>query len=291
MQQRKKRWGDRYDGYRLRTLPPMTKVETHILVNRNGSTNIFEDSFDIDVIEAYIHEMRAKGLKGFGIMHVIIAAYLRTLSQRPGLNRFISGQRVYAHKKVVIALTIKQEMKLESPDTVIKVEFSPDDTAETVYERFTQAINGFRENPDNDFEDVVKVLAKIPRLLMKFGVWGLKTLDYFGKLPKGLIDVSPFHASMFITSMGSLGIPPIVHHLYDFGNVPIFIAFGAKQKKYELDAEGKPYCRRYVGFTVTMDERICDGYYMASSFKLFKSYLKNPAQLSQKPEQVIPDVD
>ncbi len=291
MEKRKKRWGDRYDGYRLRSLPPMTKVENHILVNRNGSTNVFQDSFDIDAIETYIHEMRAKGLKGFGIMHVLIAAYLRTLSQRPALNRFISGQRVYAHKSVVIALTIKQEMKLESPDTVIKVEFSPEDTAEVVYQRFTDAINGFRNEPDNDFEDVVKTLAAIPRLLMKFAVWGLKTLDYFGKLPKSLVDISPFHASLYITSMGSLGIPPIIHHLYDFGNVPVFIAFGAKQKKYELNSKGEPYCRRYVDFTVTMDERICDGYYYASAFKLFKSYLKNPAQLSEAPETVVQDVE
>jgi len=40
----------------------------------------------------------------------------------------------------------------------------------------------------------------------------LKLLDYFGLAPYSLIKVSPFHGSMFITSLGSLGIPPIYHH-------------------------------------------------------------------------------
>ena len=44
-------------------------------------------------------------------------------------------------------------------------------------------------------------------------------LDYFGFLPRWLTKLSPFHGSVYITSMASLGIPPIFHHLYDFGNV------------------------------------------------------------------------
>ena len=40
-------WGDRTDGRRLRTLPPMAQVSPYIMVTRNTSSNLFEDSLEI----------------------------------------------------------------------------------------------------------------------------------------------------------------------------------------------------------------------------------------------------
>ena len=115
-------------------------------------------------------------------------------------------------------------------------------------------------------------------------------MDYFGIIPQKLLDASPFHGSMIITDMGSLGIPPIYHHLYNFGNLPMFIAFGAKRKAVELDREGKPVERKYIDFMAVMDERVCDGYYYASSFKYMKMYMHNPTLLEVPPEKVVEDL-
>ena len=91
--------------------------------------------------------------------------------------------------------------------------------------------------------------------------------------------------------MGSLGIPPIYHHLYNFGNIPIFVAFGAKRKQYELRKDGSVAERKYVDYTVVTDERICDGFYYASAFKLMRSYFKNPYILDEPVESIVPDID
>ena len=147
------------------------------------------------------------------------------------------------------------------------------------------------ENPDSNFDNTAKILNYIPGLLLKNAIWFLKVLDYFGLFPKKLIEVSPFHGSMFITSMGSLGIPPVFHHLYDFGNIPVFLSFGAKYKKTELKADGTPVQRKYIDYNIVCDERICDGFYLASSFKLFKTYFRNPHVLDEKPETIVHDVD
>ena len=130
----------------------------------------------------------------------------------------------------------------------------------------------------------------MPRLLLKFVVWFLKTLDYFGKLPTFLTDLSPFHGTVIFTSMGSLGIPPIVHHLYNFGNLPVFVAFGRKYRKVELDLQGKPVTRRYVDFVMNTDERIVDGFYYATVMKYFEKLLREPEQLDLPPEEVIRDI-
>ena len=96
---------------------------------------------------------------------------------------------------------------------------------------------------------------------------------------------------MIVTSMGSLGIRPIYHHIYDFGNLPVFIAYGAKQHGIRMDDEGNVKKYRYIEMKVTTDERICDGYYYASAFKMMKKIFEHPEVLKNPPEQVIEDID
>ena len=91
--------------------------------------------------------------------------------------------------------------------------------------------------------------------------------------------------------MGSLGIPPIYHHLYDFGNVPVFCSFGAKYKRWEMDKDGNAQERHYVDFTFVTDERICDGFYFASGLRLLKGMLRHPEALELPPKEIAEDIE
>ncbi len=291
--QYQKRFGDRKDGRLIRSLPAMNRVALYIMPNRNGASVYFHDSFEITEVENYIRKKRKQGLKGFGIMHVLLAAYVRVVSQRPGVNRFLSGQKLFARDDdIQVLLTVKREMTLDAEETIVKMHFQPTDTADQVYEKLNKLLEDIRSgNPDSDFDKTADVIAHIPGVFLKFSIWFLKLIDYFGLLPKSLLEVSPFHGSFFITSMGSLGIPPVYHHLYDFGNVPAFMSFGAKRKENELRPDGTVVTRKYVDYTIVCDERICDGFYYASAFKLMRSYIRNPHQLDEPPVQVVRDVE
>ena len=142
----------------------------------------------------------------------------------------------------------------------------------------------------NGMDFAAKFLSYIPGVFLKFAVWLLKLLDYFGLLPKSLVKVSPFHGSMFLTNMGSLGIDPIYHHLYDFGNLPLFCAMGKKRTEYKLNADGTVRKVRMMDITIVCDERICDGHYYASAFKTLKKHIENPHMLEAKPEKVVCDI-
>ena len=285
---RKRRWGDRPDGQRVRSLEPMNQVAAYIMVDRNDSSNHFADEVDIATAEKYVLAKRRSGLDSFGLMHVFIAAYVRGIAQRPAINRFISGQKIYSREVVEVMLVVKREMTAEAPETVISVEIPKNATATDVYHLINDAVVSSRK-AQSDFDDLARVINYIPGLVKKFVVWLLKFLDYFGLLPKALLRLSPFHGSLFVTSMGSLGIPPIYHHLYNFGNVPVFLAFGAKEKRYELQRDGSVKEVRFVRYTFVLDERICDGYYYASMCRIFKNTLKNPSVLDEVPE-VVEDV-
>ncbi len=288
-----RRRGDRADGRRIRSKPPMDNIAPYIMVSKLGAANQFRDEFEIAKAEKYILEKRKAGMKGFGLMHVLIAAYVRMLSEKPAINRFVAGQRLYARDdEIEINLTVKKEMTESSPETVVKFFFNPRMTADEVYEVIRAEVDKNKtEVLDSGMDNAAAVLNYIPGLFLKFTVWFLKLLDYFGLLPRSLTRLSPFHGTMFITSMGSLGVPPVQHHLYDFGNLPVFMAFGPKKKRNILQSDGSVKEKRYCEFTVTMDDRICDGFTYAQAFKVMKKYVSDPYLLDTPPEKVIYDIE
>lgn len=280
------------EGVKLKTLDPLNLVTSYIMPTRVGSSNTFFHSLEITECEEFIRKKRAEGLKGLGMMHVFLAAYVRTVSQRPAINRFIRGQKVYKRNNIVCCLTIKKDMSLNAQETVVKLELTPKDTIDDIYHKLNKLVEENRVEGDvNSMDSFARLLTYIPGVLLKFVVWLLKTMDYFGLLPRALINLSPFHGSMYITNLGSLGIPPVAHHLYDFGNIPIFIGIGAKRQEYALQKDGSVKELRLMDFTLVCDERICDGHYYASAFKYLQKLFKNPEVLSTPPETVVADID
>ena len=287
-------WGDRPDGRKIRTLAPMAQITSYFQVERNTCSNLFEESFEITHIERYIRQKRREGFTDFGITHVLLAAYVRGVAKFPQINRFVSGQKIYSRgNDIQYCMVVKKEMTVESPDTSIKVHLTPYDTATDVYRKLNAAVEEVKatQELDSSLDSLIMTLNLIPSVVLKFFVWLLKALDYFGQLPKFLLELSPFHGSLFFTSMGSLGIPPIFHHLYDFGNLPVFGAFGCKRKTIQIQEDGSVVQRKYVDCKFTLDERICDGYYYAAFFKHYKRILAHPEILDNPPEEVIPDID
>ena len=287
-------WGDRKDGRKVRTIAPMAQITAYFQVERNTCSNLFEESFEISQIDRYIRQKRKEGYTDFGLTHVLLAAYTRGIAKYPQLNRFISGQKVYSRgNDIQYSMVVKKDMTVESPDTSFKVHLSPYDTSIDVYNKFSAALAEVKKSMelDSGLDNLIGYLNLIPGVVLKFLVWLLKLLDYFGALPAFLTELSPFHGSVFFTSMGSLGIPPIYHHLYDFGNLPVFGAFGCKRRALEVQEDGSVVQKKYVDVKFTLDERICDGYYYATFFKYYRRLLAHPEVLDNPPEVVNRDID
>ena len=287
-------WGDRTDGRRVRTLSPMAQITSYFQVARNTCSNLFEESFEISHVERYIRAKRREGYTDFGITHVLLAAYVRGIAKYPQLNRFISGQKVYSRgEDIQYCMVVKKEMTVDSPDTSIKVHLNPRDTALDVYHKLNAAVESVKatQELDSSLDNLIMYFTMIPSVIMKFTVWFLKLLDYFGLLPKFLLELSPFHGSLFFTSMGSLGIRPIYHHLYDFGNLPVFGAFGMKRKAYEIQEDGSVVQKKYIDVKFVLDERIVDGFYYATFFKYYRRLMAHPELLDNPPEEIVKDID
>lgn len=291
MSKYKRRFGDRKEGRLLRSLPAFAKFVPFIMPTRNDACNQYEESFEVSDVDRRLRKLRVDGNKGIGILHFIIAAYIRGVSMLPGMNRFVVGRRIYARDNIEVVMTVKRSLAIDATETTIKVVFEPTDTIFDVYRKMNEKIDEIKTvEGNNNTEDVAEAMCKVPRFLLRFALTILRIMDYFGWLPQSLLDASPFHGSMIITDLGSLRIGPIYHHIYNFGTLPVFISFGAKRHAYELDRHGNMVDRKYVDCKFVMDERTVDGHYYAQFLQAFRYICQHPEIVETPPSKVVEDV-
>ena len=288
----KRRFGDRKEGRLLRSLDPYTKFMPYIRPTRNDGCNQYEESFEITQVDRRLRALRREGYKGLGMLHFIIAAYVRCVSMLPGVNRFVVGRRIYARNNIEIVMTVKRSMSVDATETSIKVIFEPTDTIFDVYRKMNEKIEEIKSSDENtSTDDVAATLCSLPRGILRLAVTVLRVMDYFGWIPQGLLDASPFHGSMIITDLGSLRLAPIYHHIYNFGTLPVFIAFGAKYHKYELNRKGEVCDNKYIDLKCVMDERMCDGHYYSQFLQGMRYIFQHPEIIETPPTKVVEDID
>lgn len=103
---RKRRFGDRYDGWRLRHTQSFFSVMPHIMKRRSDSSVLFDDVVEIEELEKYVRRLRRnENMPGFSMFHLFIAASVRMITLRPWLNRFVVGGKTYARNRLTISMT------------------------------------------------------------------------------------------------------------------------------------------------------------------------------------------
>ncbi len=265
----------RKDGKLIKNVPPSYLVGAHVMNKRYDALNMTEVDVPLAPISAYIRKKRGEGVR-LSHLGVILAAYVRTVAEFPLLNRFFVNKKPYARNELTVTMVV---LKPDGEDgTTSKMFFELEDDVLAVQKTLDTYISGNREEGDtNGTDNTARFLVKIPGLL-NIGVKILRLMDRYGLLPKALIDVSPFHCSMLISNLASIGTGHIFHHPYDFGTTSIALTIG-KMREVLVRHGDKVRSERSLPFGVVMDERICNGSYFAMAFARFKEYLADPQKL------------
>lgn len=276
----------RADGRRIRTLQPLYILASHIMAERSDAMNMIELDIPLAPIHDYMNETKAQG-QHFSHLGIIIAAYVRTISQHPLLNRFVVNKRVFARNEIAIGMVVLKPGKDEG--TMNKMYFKPTDTIFDIQNKLDEYINNNRAEGDtNATDDLINKLLAIPGLA-RFAVNLIKFMDKLDLLPKSIIDASPMHCTMTITNLASIRTNYIYHHIYNFGTTSMLTAMG-NLREVPVRRHGQIEFERCIPLGVVMDERIADGCQFANAFKDMQKYLKNPKLLEVPPERVVEDI-
>lgn len=282
-------WGDRYDGWRVRNVDVVFSVIPYFLRTRMDAQNFFEESLCVDNIEAFIKEHK-EDIPNLSIMHVVMAALVRLISQRPYLNRFVIWNKIFARNHLNFSIAVKRSLSDNGEETLIKPYFQPTDTLQDVVRKVEQErANNQQVGQKNASDKISKILGLLPDFMLRTVVFLLLHMDKVGIMPKVINQASPWHCSIFLTNIGSIGVESIYHHLYEFGTCSMFVAMGKKSRSHSFDKEGKIVAHKSIQLKFVLDERICDGFYYASSMRQLSKYLDDPSLLLTPPENVIID--
>ncbi len=288
MENRKRRFGDRKDGWRLRHTQSFFAVMPHIMKDRSDSQVFFDDYIEIEELEKYVRAMRKEhDMPYFSLYHVMIAAAMRLFVMRPRLNRFVINGKTYARNRLTSSMTVKRSLSQNALEVCIKPSFEKTDTVFDVYRKVNETMeNEVRDDEsENDTDMIANILNRLPAWLVRAFVNFIKFMDNHNMMTEFINKLSPFHTSFYITDVGSIGIAPIYHHIYNFGTTSVFIALGKKEIVPMASLDGTIEPKKVVRLRVVADERICDGQYYAESFRIFRRLLKKPQSLEVPPTE------
>jgi len=282
-------FGRRPDGRRLKNVDPIVRITPYLMPMRCDAQVFLQHDVDYEKLSRYIVAKSKEGQK-ITFMQIFVASYVRAVSQNPEINRFIFNKQYYARNNCSVSYTVlKDPQDSNSNETTVRVLFDLTDTLFDVRDRMDAAVEAARATEDGDFViRLAKGVLAIPGVATCL-VAIVKLLDRYGLAPGILMRELPFYSGMFITNNGSIGLPAPLHHIYNFGDVSLFIGMGGVRKKAFVDAEGKSRMRRWMPLGLTADERVCSGAHYAAFFGDVMRYMDNPEELETPPEKVFFD--
>lgn len=284
-------FGLRSDGKKIKTIDPIMKLVPHVMPQRNDAMVMSHYDIDCKGMDEYIFSKRKEGIH-LTYMDLLIAAIVRVMAMRPKLNRFIMNGRVFKRNDIEIGFTIKKALLDTAEETTVKLSFEGTETLMQVHEALQkEIIANSSVSASNDTDALAKLLTLVPNGMIRAMVGFLKFMDRHGFLPKSVIKVSPFHASMFLTNMKSIKMNSVFHHIYNFGTVSIFLSMGKEfYQPIVTDADAATFgIKKVMPIGAVIDERICDGLYFGNSFRELKKLLDTPFLLDVPLEKRVED--
>ncbi|MEZ4471349.1 MAG: hypothetical protein R3F60_11220 [bacterium] len=269
-------FGRRPDGQLVRDAAPIRRFIPFVSPRRGEALVFLEQRVSVDAALAALDRLNADRPREARItlFHLVLRALARTIEERTQLNRFVAGDRLWQRDGVWLSFSAKQQFNERAPILTLKRRFEPSESVEAMADDVLGRLGRGRSGERSTSDKEMGLLLKLPPFLVRW-VMGLARLaDRVGLLPRSMIDSDPLYASAFVANLGSLGIERAFHHLWEWGNCPIFLVMG----RISPGPTGQELmlCWSY-------DERIADGFYGMTGLALVKGLLEEPERLIGPP--------
>jgi hypothetical protein len=276
----------RPDGTLVRDVPPIRAIMAYVMRGRNESAVFHDTLYDIGRTRAWLKAFNRVHPDRATLFHLVAWACARALHERPELNRFVSGARLYQRNEVAFSFAVKPEWHDHAALVTVKLVVPRDERFPEFVRRMSAAIDEARTKPRAVDKEVALVM-RLPGPLVRLGVALVRFLDGWNLLPGFFMKNDPMYASLFLANLGSAGISDAYHHLYEYGTVSIFGALSAPARVPVVE-EGRIGTRETVSVRWTFDERIHDAFYAARSLRVAQRIVEDPARFVGEPALAAP---
>ena len=279
----KRHWGDRSDGRKV-TAPGMQTVMCHLYPNRTDNEAYLNTRLDVTELSRYLEKKNAEHPEyKTTVFQALIFAITKMVYERPRMNYFIQGHRMYERNEISMAFVCRRRFTEQSEEALMFFVPEENDNLDTLSRRIGTEVVETRKSEvaTGGIDDILNKFAKIPRLLLMFVIWIFRVLDFWDLMPQVMKDGNPNYATCFLSNLGSVGCEACYHHLNNFGTQSFFVTMGVVRKEEILMPDGTKQIRDIVDIGTILDERIADGFYFARSLKLIRHLFEHPEMLDE----------
>jgi 2-oxoacid dehydrogenases acyltransferase (catalytic domain) len=267
----------RHDGTLATDIAPYRRIMPFIMKSRNESAVYFEQEMDLTKTLGFIEAWNAANPeRRITPFHVFLWAATQCLHQRPGMNRFVAGGNIYQRNGIWISYSAKKELKDGSPIVLLKRQFDPTMSFSELVSFVYGDLKEGRSEKKLHQEKEINLSLKLPSFLLAIGIWFIRLFDGWNLLPAAFIKPDPMYASMFIANLGSVKLDSAYHHLYEYGNIPVFATIGRNKKVACVGDDGQVAVKTVCSVKYSFDERTEDGLYCAKTLDMLRTYLEDP---------------
>jgi len=249
-----------------------------IMRGRNESVVYYEQDLEVSKTWEFMKTFSEKTGTKVTITHLLLWRAGQVLHMRPGLNRFVAGRRIYQRRGIWAVISMKKAMTEDSPDILMKYKLDPYWSLEDTVKAVQGGIDRGRSTQTSFTDLEMKILFSLPTAVVNAFARLLMKLDHYGWLPDFMLREDEMYASVAFANLGSIGLQPAFHHLYEYGNITIFAAIGKKAPRVMVGQNREPVVQDIMTIRYSFDERIHDGFYGIQALELFKHLVENPEE-------------
>jgi len=271
----------RKDAVLLNDPDPFHSIVPYVMPKRTEAEVSTTATFDITELLKFIQEHNEKEGTNFKLFHCICMAIAKTIYHRPKLNIFIAGRKFWQRNDITLSFVAKQKFADEAVETLMTLKVKEDMNLEDVSRLILGDVKKARTQGTNSLDKTMELVGKLPRFVLEIFFWILSRMEYHGIYPQDLAKGDPNYTTCLLSNLGSIGADSCYHHLSNFGTNSMMVTIGTMYQ----DDKG----RDKVDMTVTLDERIADGFYFAKSLKLVRYLLEHPEKLMEEMKESVPD--
>lgn len=282
--------GDRFDATYLKDVDSMHFIMPFMYPDRCDNQAFFTFKIDLTNLNAYLEKKNADNPDyKYNMFQCVVAAALKTIFLRSKLSIFIHNRKMYRRNEVSAAFTVKQEFADNGGEVLAFLHAKPEWTIDDVHnEIHRQLLKLKTKGYADESTSIIDKLNKAPKWITRPLIGGICRLEKIGLIPPAMVETDPYHSSIVLANLGSIGLPNGYHHLTNWGTTSMFLLIGTigRLPFYENDSvtfrDGVE-----IGFTV--DERIADGFYFARSIKMLQLFLEQPELLERPMNEKLSD--
>jgi hypothetical protein len=270
----------RSDGDLVRGVHPYRRLMAFIMRTRTESVVYSDTAVRAEKLMAFLEAHAAEGIT---LTHVLLAATATALEANPRLNRFVVGKRLYQRRGRFVTFSMKRKkLDAKAKIAVVKLELLTGESLADCAKRIDGVIDEQRSGERTYADKEYGLFNALPRPILTGATACIRWLDANNVLPAFFIRDDGLYTSVFIANLGSLAMSAPYHHLYEWGNCPLFMGVGAIEDRVVVE-DGQVVAAKVLPIRWSFDERVEDGLSARGGIDALTRLLEDPEILMSLP--------